>query len=179
VGHEAGTTGAKFSVLDDPVLSTHGDIAFQATLRGGGLKGSVLQTIWWKPAGDSLKLLAQGGTDAGDLPGAKWKSFTSLAIAGGGQGPIFTATLVPNKTNVSPATAMGVWACDYAGKPRLLFRTGIPDAIMPGKTLKSFTLLKASVGSAGVTRSFNDAQQVARLATFMDKSQSIVMTKVP
>jgi len=172
-------TGVKFSLLKDPVLSDDGDLAFPATLKGGTAKGAAAQTIWWKPAGQPLQLLAQGGADAGDLTGAKWKAFTSLAIAGGGRGPIFIATLTPNKTNVSKATANGVWACDSAGVPRLLFRTGVLDAIVAGKTLKSFTLLKATVGSTGVTRSFNNAAEVVWLATFSDKSQAIVTTTVP
>jgi hypothetical protein len=65
------------------------------------------------------------------------------------------------------------------GQPRLLFRTGIADEIITGKTLKSFTLLNATVGSLGVTRSFNDSAQVVWLATFFDKSQAIITTEVP
>lgn len=169
--------GAKFSLLKDPVLNNDGAIAFPATVKG--VKGLGAQTLWWQPAGGTLTLLAQGGATAGDLTGAQWKAFTSLAIAGGDRGPIFVATLVPNKTNVTAASATGVWATDFANQPRVLFRTGIPDAIVAGKTLKSFTLLKASVGSTGVTRSYNDNTEVVWLATFTDKTTAIVTTEVP
>jgi hypothetical protein len=169
----AGATGAKFTQLKDPVLAADGALAFPATISARGLAAT---TLWWKPAGQPLALLAQGGSDAGDLPGAKWKSFSSLAIAAN-RGPIFAATLVPNTTNVTTASASGVWATDFDNHVRLLFRTG--DKI-GGKTVKSFTLLKAAVGSTGVTRSFNSAQQVVWLATFKeDKSQAIVTTEVP
>jgi hypothetical protein len=86
---------------------------------------------------------------------------------------------VPNKGPVTKASANGVWACDFNGDLRLLFRTGVPHAIVAGKTLKKFTLLNAAKGSTGVTRSFNSAQQVVWLATFDDKSQAIVTTEVP
>ncbi len=120
-------------------------------------------------------MLAQGGAEAADLPGAKWKAFPSLAVAAEAR-PIFNATLAPNKTNVTKASANGVWGMDSHGQLRLLFRTG--DKI-GGKVVKSFTLLKAAVGSMGVTRSFNAGPQVVRLATFADKSQAIVTTDLP
>lgn len=177
VGSDAGATGADFSVLKDPVLSDDGGIAFPATIKGGTVKGSAAATLWWQPSGGSLALLAQGGAEPGDLPGAQWKSFPSLAIAKN-RGPVFTATLVPGKGGVTKANASGVWACDFASAPRLLFRTGATD-IVTGKTLKGFTLLNATKGSTGVARSYNAAQQVVWLATFTDKTQAIVTTEVP
>jgi hypothetical protein len=182
VGKPSGVSGSNFSLLKDPVLSSDDGLAFLATLKGGTIKGLPASTLWWQPAGGSLTLLAQAGTALGvdsDLPGAQIKSFTSLAIAGDYRGPIFVAKLVPNKTNVTAATANSVWACDLAGEPRLLFRTGVPNAIVTGKTLKSFSLLTATVGNIGVTRSFNDTQKVVWLATFTDKTQAIVTTEVP
>jgi hypothetical protein len=159
--------GAKFSLLKDPVLSDDGDIAFPATVKGGTVRGAAMQTLWWQPAGRSVGMFAQGGADAAELPGSKWKTFTSLAIAKD-RGPIFVATLTPN--------ASGVWATDFTGTTRLLFRTG---GTVDGKTVKSFKLLNATVGSTGVTRSFNDNAKVVWLATFVDKTTAIVRTEVP
>jgi len=179
VNKPAGATGANFAQFKDPVLSEDGDIAFQATLKGGAAKGAAAQTIWWKQANQPLALLAQGGARPGpDFPAdAQWKSFTSLAIAGGGRGPIFAATLTPGKGGVLKTATSGVWACDFTGAPRVLFRVG--DTI-DGKTVKTFTLLKTLVGSTGVTRSFNDNARVVWLATFKeDKSQAIIVTEVP
>ena len=177
VGKPSGVSGALFSVLKDPVLADDGGLAFHATLKGGTAKGLAATTLWWKPPGEPLALLAQGGQRPGlDLPAAaQWKAFPSLAIAGG-RGPIFTATLVSGKGGVTAATASGVWACDFTGMPRLLFRTG--DTI-GGRKLKSFILLKATVGSVGVTRSFNNDAQVVWLATFTDKTTAIVTTEIP
>ncbi len=178
LGKPSGILGANFATLKDPVLSDDNAIAFTAILKGGTAKGLATKTICWQPAGGTLTLLAQGGTRPGaDLPAdAQWKDFTSLAIAGGGRGPIFAATLVPGKGTVTAKTATGVWACDFTGAPRALFRTG--DTIGT-KVLKSFTLLKATVGNLSITRSFNDAAEVVWLATFTDKTTAIIRTEVP
>jgi hypothetical protein len=112
--------------------------------------------------------------------GARWNAFTSLAISAP-RGPIFAATLQPGKGGVTAATASGVWGNDSAGELRLLFRKGESVQFGGGlvKTVKTFTLLNAAAGSAGVTRSFNDAGQVAWLATFTDQSQALLITEVP
>jgi uncharacterized delta-60 repeat protein len=182
VGDDAGTTGAQFSVVKDPVLAGDDTFVFPATLKGTTVKGPSAKTLWWLPAGRAFGLLAQGGVNTSivgnDLPtGAQWKTFDSLAVAAV-RGPIFTGKLIPNLGDVTKATASGVWAMDFTGTLRTLFRTG-DTTIIAGKTLKTFTLLNATVGTGGVTRSFNDAGQVVWLATFTDKSQAIVVTDVP
>ena len=171
-------SGAVFGTLSDPVVGSDGGVAFAATLKGGAAKGLATKTLWWRPAGGPATLLAQGGTrPALDLPaGAQWKSFASLAIAGGGRGPVFSGSLVSGKGGVTAANASGVWATDFTGTLRTLFRTG---DIVGGKTVKSFSLLKASTGTSGVTRSFNDAAQVAWIAMFADRTTAIVITEIP
>lgn len=183
LGESSPLTGTTFQTLQDPVLNDDGALAFPARLKG--IKGLPATTLWWQPAGESLTLLAQAGLAQGgapnDLPsGAQWKKFQSLAIASD-RGPIFSATLVPNKGSVLPATSKGVWAMDYTGKLRGLFRTNDNYNTPAGtRTLKSFTLLNATVGSTGTSRSFNATQKVVWLATFKeDKSQAIIVTEVP
>jgi hypothetical protein len=178
VGDTAGATGGTFGVLRDPVLNAGSDLAFQATLAGRAVAGLASATIWWQPAtASSPTLLAQGGKRPGlDLAAdAQWRSFSSLGIADN-RGPIFAGTLVVGKGGVKATTASGVWATDFTGAPRLLFRTG--DTIA-GKQVKSFTLLNATVGSTGVTRSFNSNAQVAWRATFIDGTQALVTTEIP
>ena len=179
------SSGAKFSKLQDPVLAVDGGLAFAATLSGGGVKGATANTLWWQPPGGELSLLAQGGLATGgaptDLPtGAQFSAFTSLAIAAN-RGPIFTATLVPGKGGIAKTATSAVFGLDNTGKIRRLF--GLTDPIDLGnsvtKPLKSFTLLTPTVGNTGVTRSFNDVQQVIWRATFADKTQAIVITQVP
>jgi hypothetical protein len=171
--------GGVIGLLKDPVLAAEGGLAFPATTKGSGIKGAEAQTLWWKPAGGELTLLAQGGAGAvtvADIPGAQWKSFRSLAIAAN-RGPIFTGTLVSGKGGVTKATSSGVWAVDFKGDLRLLFQAGV--TLVDGKKVKSFTLLNANVGSQGSTRSFNDNAQVVWRAILDDKTQAIVRTEVP
>lgn len=178
LGDVVSSGGATISLLKDPVFAADGGLAFPATLKGGGFRGLTTTTLFWLRPGESLDLLAQGGAGnrpVPDLPDAQFRAFTSLAIAAH-RGPIFTATLVPGKGGVTAATASGVWAFDFTHTPSLLFRVG--DTIA-GRQLKSFTLLKATVGSVGVTRSFNDAGRIVWLATFTDRTTAIVITEVP
>jgi hypothetical protein len=174
-----------FGLLKDPVLAADDAIAFPATLKTTtAVRGLATATLWWKPAAGPLQLLAQGGPRdikqpiPGLLRDAQWRSFPSLAIAAD-RGPIFSATLLVGKGGVTAAMASGVWAMDYGGVTRLLFRTGIKDALIAGKTLKSFTLLKATVGSVGVTRSFNNVGQLVWLATFTDRTTALITTDIP
>lgn len=157
--------GAKFSTLYDPVLADDGSLVFRSLLSG---VRATNDSLWWQPAGGALRLLAQQGqTPAGSTKaGEKWVSFPSFAIAPNGR-PIFTATVTGG--------AVGVWAVDYTGKPRPLFRTGDIIGFQP---LTAFSILKALPGTTGMTRSFNGTQAVWR-AVFKDGSSGIVETIVP
>jgi hypothetical protein len=176
VGGPAAPDESTFSQLKDPVLADDGSIAFLATVQSRTVKGVGAQTLWWQPPGEEGRLFARGGIPAAETPGAQWKSFQSLAIAAN-RGPIFTGTLVPGKGGVTKATANGLWATDFEGNLRLLVQSGVTQ--IDGKTVKSFTLLNANVGSQGTTRSFNDNAFVVWRATFDDKSQAIIRTEVP
>ncbi len=179
VGDVVSSGGAAVGALKDPVFSLDNTLAFAATLKGGGFKGDATKTIFWRKSTGSLDLLAQGGAGnrvVPDLPDAQFKTFTSLAVAPN-RGPLFTATLIPGKGGVVRTSASGLWAMDFTGQLRLIFRVGDP---VGGKTVKSFTLLKAARGSTGVARSFNGIGHVVWLATFKeDKSQAIVVSDVP
>jgi hypothetical protein len=176
IGQPSGILGSNFSLLRDPVLSSNSGVAFLATLKGGTATGLLTTTLWWKPFGQTLRVFAQGGTEAAGVPGSQWKSFTTLAIAGGNRGPVFAASLVTGKGGVTSTTDTGVWGCDYNGNPSLLFREG--DTI-GGKRLTAFNLLKSTTGNIGVTRSLNDTQRVVWIATFSDKSTALMSTETP
>lgn len=176
IGLSSGVLGSTFSLLRDPVLSPDNGVAFFATLRGGTARGLNTTTLWWKPDGETLRVLAQGGNEAPDVAGSQWKAFTNLGIAGGGRGPVVAASLVVGKGGVLSTTDTGVWACDFTGRLRLLFREG--DTIN-GKRLTAFNLLKSSTGNVGVTRSLNDTQRVVWIATFSDRTTALMTTEMP
>lgn len=180
VGQETSIGTSTFRTLKDPVLAADGGLAFASTIGGGGIKGVAANTLWWLPPDGEFQLLAQGGQRAGiDLPAnVVWSSFQSLAIAAN-RGPIFKGTLVRGKGGVTAANDTGVWAVDFNGDVRLLFRTGDKGAIIPGKTLQSFDILRAAGYTSGVTRSFNDQQQVVWRAQFTDGSVAFITSEVP
>jgi hypothetical protein len=176
IGFPSGVLGSTFSLLRDPVLSSDDGVAFLATLRGGTAKGLNTTTLWWQPSGEALRVHAQGGSQAADLPGSEWKAFSNLAITGIDRGPVFAASLVTGKGSVTASNDTGVWGTDFLGRPRLLFREG--DTIN-GKRLTAFNLLKSSTGNIGVTRSLNDTQRVVWIATFSDKTTALIITEMP
>lgn len=166
--------GSTFRSLKDPVLADDGGLAFSSIITGSDFRGAV-SSVWWAPVGDYVRSLARGKWWAAELTSETWKSFDSLAIIPN-RGPVFSATLNRSKGSVTALNDAGLWAVDLDGFLRLLFRTG--DSIA-GKTLKKFDVLKASAGSAGVTRSFNDAGQIVWRAQFTDKTSGIIVTNVP
>lgn len=176
ISQPSGILGSAFSVLSDPILSADDGVAFLATLKGGTIAKTAASTLWWKPSDGALRLLAQGGADAADVPGAKWAAFTNLGITGGGRGPVFAATLLSGQGGVTKSNDTGVWACDFLGQPRLIFREG---DVINGKTLTGFNLLRSTRGTVSITRSLNDNLRIAWLATFSDKSTALIVSEIP
>ncbi len=170
--------GQLFSALKDPVSSAaDAGLAFLGTLKGGGVKANMNTGVWWQPDGGALTLLAGEGAQAAECPtGAVWSSFTSLALPGGTTGPLFVARLLPGKGGVKAMSDYGLWAVDNAGALRLLVREG---ATLDGRTVKIFTVLKATSGSAGVARAYTNNGDVVLLVNFTDATQSIVEIAVP
>ena len=176
-----GLSGVAFNTLSDPVLAgdaaNDGGVAFSAKLTGTGVAAANDTSLWWQPKGGELTLLAREGAQAADCAtGAGWKAFTSLAYPGGVTGPIFVASLKRGGGGVNATNDMGVWGVDSTGALRLLFREG--DTV-GGRVVKMFNVLKATVGSTGVTRAFNARGQVVWQATFTDGTTGIVTTLVP
>ncbi len=85
-------------------------------------------------------------------PGAHWQKFTSLALPGGGSGPVFTASLGLGH-GVTPGNSFGIWGVDPAGTMRALVRNG--DVVL-NHAVRSMSVLNAVKGSPGVTRNFNN-----------------------
>jgi hypothetical protein len=171
---------AVFSMIWDPVSSSSG-VAFLAAVKGGNVKASDNDAIWWKPNNGALAPLArEGGQPPGAPNGAKWKSFSSLALPDGDTGPIFTASLKTGPTatfeRITANNDFGLYALDSFGTLREMLREG---QIIERKIVKTFSVMKAISGSAGVTRSFNDTHQVAALVTFTDRTTAILKIEIP
>lgn len=160
---------ATVRALGDPVLAPgDGGLAFIATLKP--TTGAARPTLLWAPPGEALQELAHVGGTLSDFPGATWKAFSSLAISTG-HGPILRATLGGEGRN-----RQGLWATDSLGNFQRIFLLG--DQV-DGQTLSAFTVLNATPGSAGVTRSVNGRGEIAWRAQFTGGNEELIVTKVP
>jgi hypothetical protein len=172
-----------FSKFLDPVVSsTDGRVAFIGRARGGTVKASNDDAIWWQPTvGAPLKVLAREGAHPPGAPtGARWASFTSLALPGGRvgglAGPLFTARLAQGPGKITAADDLALYTTDAAGVVHEVLREKQP---VNGRTIKTFSVLRAIGGSNGVTRSFNTRAVVVVQVTYTDNSTEIVKFDLP
>ncbi len=162
-------SGITFRGFNDPVTSDSG-LAFHGSLTGTPIVSANRDGIWWQPEASPLLHVAQEGFQAPGAPaGAVWKAFSSLGLPGGATGPIFTATL--HSGGITSANDFALYAVDSAGTVRPLLRESQP---LLGKTVKTFSALRAVSGSIGTTRSFNANGQIVVLVTFTDATTAIV-----
>ena len=166
--------GPLYASFFDPVVNDAGDVAFLATLQGAGIDTSN-QTALFGGLPDDPQLIARLGARVPDELGAAttavWSKFISFALPGGPDaGPVFLA-----KTSGGD---IGIWAVDSQGTLRRILRIGDTPA---GATapIAGLTLLKATAGAYGVTRSFNATGSIALLATFADKTQALLRADIP
>jgi len=175
------TDASIFTSFKDPVNSaTDAGVAFIGTSKLGKIGATG---IWYQPEGGALSLIALQGRQPDTGPvGAKWRAFTSLALPGGGLGPVFIAGLekgpngTPGPGGIDNSNDVGLYAVDSVGVLHELIREG---NTIGGKTVKVFSVLKALAGSAGSTRSFNSTGAIVVLVTFSDGSSTILRFHIP
>ncbi|MGB8169123.1 MAG: choice-of-anchor tandem repeat GloVer-containing protein, partial [Chthoniobacteraceae bacterium] len=176
--------GTNFAVLGNPVYNAQSAAAFISTLTGTGVVPTNNTGIWWNGP-NGLKLVARAGGDAAGVPGAKWASFSSLALPDNAD-PVFVAKLAPGTggtllpNGVGATNNIGVWAIDSTATLRLVVRTG--DILKVGgqpKTLSLMTVLSPVLGSAGQARSYNSTRYLVFRATFTDRTQAIMQLVIP
>lgn len=180
-GAVPGTSGGLlYGSFFDPLVNDMGEVAFLATLQGGGITPAN-QTALVAGPGGGPHIVARLGSPVPDELGAATAAvvskFISVALPGGpGAGAVFLAKTSGGDTTA--ANSLALWAVDSQGKVRRLLRTG--GAITPGGSpLTGLTLLNATNGSFGVTRSFNATGSIALLATFADGSQALLRADIP
>ena len=178
-GAPAGTTWRSFK---DPVHSSVDDgFAFAAQLKGATSAND--DGLWWVPQFGTPHLVAREGDHPPGAPaGARWKSFSSLALPGGTSGPIFTAMLQkgPGLTagpgGITSIDDLGLYGVDSIGTIVELVRENQP---LLGKTVQTFNVIKAVAGSSGSSRSFNASGAIVVLVTFTDKTTALIRISVP
>ncbi len=181
-----GPSGSTFVSFKDPVNSLDSDdFAFVATVKGTGITSSNNDTLWLGHGLDLPLLIArEGDATVPNAPGAKWKSFSSVAMPGGHAGPLFTASLVKGLAGaegpggITGANDFGFYATDYdTGAVFEIVREG--QQVLGDKTVKSFSVLKAVPGSAGSARAFNTLHEIILIINFTDHTSGIVGVLIP
>ncbi|MHA3771210.1 beta strand repeat-containing protein [Verrucomicrobiota bacterium sgz303538] len=192
-----GIEGASFSTFRSVAVNDTGGTLFLGKVSGRGISSSNDEGLWWKQSfgfsdsdahGYFLRLLAREGAQPPGVPqGARWSSFTSLALSEGPYGPLFTAKLVGGAKGKGPgkitsANDQGLWAVDSKGELQLVVQEGqevnVEGSTTP-KTLKSFTVLSAVPGSPAQRRSFAGDGQIVYRALFTDGTQAVVKVQLP
>ena len=164
---------ATFASFLDPVMSPDGEaIAFSSFVKGDGVTPATNQVLWSADTNATLSVLAREGTDAAG--GGTWNAFTNLAFPAADA----VRSSSPRSRLAAPSrapttAARGRWTA--RARSSGCSRKG--DTI-DGQVLKSFTLLKPSVGSKGATHSFNANGTVAWRAVFK-KGAAILKTEIP
>ncbi len=180
--NDATVSSLKYAGFSDPLVSIVGasnKVAFLGLLKGTGVNATNNRALFFGTFGGTYAKKARLGDFATDSAGfattAKWKKFTSFALSGGTNGaPIFVATL--SGAGVSAKNNAGLWAVDASGDVRRLLRTG---DYLGNQKIASFTLLKAVPTAFTAARSFNNADSVAALVSFTDKTQALVAIGIP
>ena len=175
-GTAPGAGGAVYAGFFDPLVNAAGEVAFVATLKGDGVKGSNRAALWWGVPGNVQKVARLGdpapGPD-GEEGDAEFRGFISTALPGGA-GPIFVAKL--SGRGVNKKNSIGVWGVDSTGLLRQILRTG---STIGAQTVAKIALLQPVRGAVGAARSYNATGGVAILIGFTDKTEAILQLSVP
>ena len=173
--------GPRYASFFDPVTNEAGQVAFLATLQGGGVKATN-KTALFTGSSDNLRLVARLGTfapdETGQLNGGTFSKFTSYALTSSETADGNLVVLGETTGSDLPKFKQALWATVSTGQFRRILRTGI--ALTPnGSLVKSLTLLAATPGSTGTARSYNETASVVALVTFVDKTQALVRIDLP
>ena len=172
--------GLSYASFFDPVVNDTGDVAFLATLQGAGITAKNQTALFGGLPGDPQFVARLGSpvpNESGVATTAVWSKFISFALPGGPDaGTVFLAKTSGGDT--TPENKLALWAVDSQGKVRRVLRTG--DALASGGSpITDLTLLTATNGAFGVTRSFSATGSIALVATFADTTQALLRVDLP
>ena len=167
-----------FSGFSDPVNGSGGALAFIGSIANNSAAGitSTSNDGVWYDNGSVLTLVArEGAQPPGVVTGARWKSFTTVALPEG-RGPIFVAKLETGRAGITTAKDTGLWATDSAGAIKKLIQKGDPVGT---SKVASFQVLSTVSGSSAQTRSFNRSGEVVIQVTDTTGGTHLLHVVVP
>jgi hypothetical protein len=180
-------TGLKYAGFSNPVIGSNGvtpTVAFLATLKGSGVKGSSNRAlIYGSPTGTLLKAARTGfpapagATPPGETPEneTKFSAITAFAMPNGNaEGPVFVAKLSGAGTNGK--NNIGVFAVGTTGEVVRLLRTGQQ---LGDRKIKKILLLNIVPKAMAAARSFDNAGSVAVALTFTNNETALLRVGIP
>ncbi len=172
------TSGVKIKAFKDPVIDDHGYVAVPVTLTGLGITSANDAAVLSNAPGGTLAIVAQEGTQAPDAPeGALWRTFSSVALPGGGNGVVILGFMQQGTGGITSANDNGIWAADQTGAFRLRIQEG--TTVVQGNTVKSFTALKSVSGTPGQTHAVNSSSDLVAKVTYTTGAQALVKFTKP
>ncbi|MBL9116250.1 MAG: HYR domain-containing protein [Verrucomicrobiaceae bacterium] len=178
-GSSAGIGGGVFAGFKDPVNASAGAYAFVGSMAANssaGITTSNNDGVWHDDGVAGPILIAREGAQApGASDGAKWKTFTSIALPDG-RAPVFYATLLVGPGGTTTGSDTGIWAVDYAGEVKKVIQEGDTFGT---STVKGFKALLPVTGSPAQARSFNGAGSIAIQVTDAAGGTHLVLTNIP
>jgi hypothetical protein len=168
--------GAKFNAFGEPLFNGDSDVAFTASLVGGGLVATNDDGIWIRKDGVLKQVAAEGAAAPGGPQGALFQVFTDISLNSAGQ-VAFSSTLAGGLTTAE--SDKGIWAETFGGVLTLVAREGQAIEVAPGSTRTISTLSLASgTNEDGRGGAFNDRGELAFAATFTDGSSGVFISDV-
>jgi hypothetical protein len=173
-----------YSDFSDPLVNSNSDVAFLATVKGSGVKGSNNRALFFgTPLVDVAKVVRTGDTApaAPTVPGqdpeppSTFASLGSFVLPSGSKaGPVFTAKL--SGKGVNAKNNQGLFAVSSDGSIRRLLRTGDD---LGGETVKKFTVFQALSGVFSSARSFNNTGAVVVAVSFSNHNTALLPIGIP
>jgi hypothetical protein len=181
-GTEAGTT---FLQMGDPLMSSTGDIVFNARLQGPSITSNVNEYALYAYRSSTTALVARQNFQATGLPsGVLYDNMYDAQVNSSGA-LAFTSLL--KGTGVTNANNKAIYA-EFGGVLTLVVREGDQLEVLPGvfKTIESLgstggfentpPLFLSAGATDGQSRLWNDSGKLVFFASFTDGSQGIFIT---
>jgi len=163
-----------FESFSDIVLNNSHRAAFVGTLRSGGAVKAANRTGIWSNASGKLALVARAGAPAGGCPAKTVFASFSKVVMPDGAGPVFLAKLAHGSGGVTAANDTGIWSVNAKGTQTLLVRVGATICARSASSVITALCALTSSAPNADDSTFNKNGTVAVVATFADRSQSVL-----
>ncbi len=170
--------GVKYNYPNRILINQAGQVLVNASLKGTGVDSDNNTASWIGPPGNLQMIVREDDHAPGAPSDVKFSGISSGPLNGQGQ-TVFINYL---RGNITSADDRALYGTDASGRLCLLVREGDEIEVLPGVThtvISIYLLSTEGNGEDGRPTPFNDAGQVAFMATFDDGSRGIFAVTIP